>query len=187
MLSKVDTDAIKITGGIQATSNPEKILYEYKNIDFLIRGESELVLKKEICNLFPNIEAIKEQNGLAYRNDKNEIVLTKKQKIITNLDLIPEYDYSLFDDQIFRPYNGEVIRAVDYEMSRGCVFTRSYCVETIIQNYYSVAENKRGVLQKPKQYLRNKSANRIFSELSNLNKKFNVKLIRCQDTNFFNN
>ena len=184
LLSKVDTDAIKITGGIQATSNPEKILNEYKNIDFLIRGESELILK-EICNLFPNIEAIKEQYGLAYRNNKNEIILTKKQKIISNLDLIPEYDYSLFDDQIFfRPYNGEVIRAVDYEMSRGCVFTCSYCVETIIQNYYSVAENKRGVLQKPKQYLRNKSANRIFSELSNLNKKFNVKLIRCQDTNF---
>ena len=62
-------------------------------------------------------------------------------------------------------------------MSRGCVFTCSYCVETIIQNYYSVAENKRGVLQKPKEYLRNKSANRIFSELSNLNKKFNVKLL----------
>ena len=84
----------------------------------------------------------------------------------------------------FLTYNGEVLRAVDYEMSRGCVFTCSYCVETIIQNYYSVAENKRGVLQKPKEYLRNKSANRIFSELSNLNKKFNVKLIRCQDTNF---
>ena len=97
MLSKVDTDAIKIAGGIQATANPEKILNEYKNIS-LIRGESELILK-EICNLFPNIEAIKEQYGLAYRNDKNKIIL--QNKIITDLDLIPEYDYSLFDDQTF--------------------------------------------------------------------------------------
>ena len=154
MLSKVDTDATQIAGGIQATANPEKILNEYKNIDFLIRGESELILK-EICNLFPNIEAIKEQYGLAYRNDKNKIILTKKQKIITDLDLIPEYDYSLFDDQIFfRPYNGEVLRAVDYEMSRGCVFTCSYCVETIIQNYYSVAENKKGCFTKTKRILK---------------------------------
>ena len=51
MLSKVDTDAIKIAGGIQATANPEKILNEYKNIDFLIRGESELILK-EIVTYF---------------------------------------------------------------------------------------------------------------------------------------
>ena len=42
LLSKVDTDATQIAGGIQATANPEKILNEYKNIDFLIRGESEL-------------------------------------------------------------------------------------------------------------------------------------------------
>ena len=58
-------------------------------------------------------------------------------KIISDMDEISEYDYSLFDDQIFlRPYNGKVIKSVDYELSRGCVYACSYCVETTIQQYY---------------------------------------------------
>ena len=68
----------------------------------------------------------------------------ERQEIISNLDAIGMYDYSIFEDQIFlRPYNGDVIKAVDYELSRGCVFTCSYCVETIIQKYYGFEKKKR--------------------------------------------
>ena len=50
------------------------------------------------------------------------------------MDIIPHYDYSLFDEQVFmRPYNGKVLKAIDYELSRGCMFSCQYCVETIIQ------------------------------------------------------
>jgi len=184
LVSKIKSNSLLITGGIQATANPEKILEEFKKIDFLIRGESELVLK-EIANSIENKEMIKKVVGLAFKDKGGKIVISKKQKIISDMDLIPNYDYSLFDDQIFlRSYNGEVLRAVDYEMSRGCIFTCSYCVETILQNYYTDNKKKRGVLQSPKKYLRNKSAKRIFDEINDLNRKFQIKLFRCQDTNF---
>lgn len=184
LISKIKSNSLFITGGIQATANPEKILDEFKKIDFLIRGESELVLK-EIANSLENKETIKKIDGLAFKDKDGKIVMSKKQKIISDMDLIPNYDYSLFDNQIFlRPYNGEVLRAVDYEMSRGCIFTCSYCVETILQNYYTENKKKRGVLQSPKKYLRNKSAKRIFDEINDLNKKLQIKLFRCQDTNF---
>ena len=45
ILNKIDTKkAIKITGGLQATSAPEVVLKNFKNIDYLISGESEQVL-----------------------------------------------------------------------------------------------------------------------------------------------
>ena len=68
--------------------------------------------------------------------------------MINNLDQIPEYDYSIFDKKIFlRSYNGNVINAIDYEFSRGCIYTCSYCVETVIQKYYGFEEkSKKGAL-----------------------------------------
>ena len=102
------------------------------------------------------------------------------------MDIIPPYDYSVFEDQVFyRAYNGKVIKAVDYEMSRGCVYVCSYCVETSIQQYYGFTETTNtGVLKNASSYLRNKSAKRVFEEIKNLYEKFGVTLIRCQDTNF---
>ena len=102
------------------------------------------------------------------------------------MDQIPPYDYSIFNDMtFFRPYNGKVLRAADIELSRGCPYTCSYCVETVIQKYYGFEEiGSNGVLKKSSNYLRNKSAKRIFSEIKDLFHNQNVTFFRCQDTNF---
>ena len=66
-----------------------------------------------------------------------------------------------------------------------CIYTCSYCVETTIQSYYGFKERgKRGALINAKNYLRTKSASRIYEELSTLSKEFKINLVRCQDTNF---
>ena len=84
----------------------------------------------------PNKKHIRSLAGISYI-DNNKIIKNKKQNIINNLDNISPYDYSIFDKQVFlRPYNGKVIKAIDYELSRGCIYTCSYCVETVIQKYY---------------------------------------------------
>ena len=75
-------------------------------------------------------------NGLIWKKD-GKIIINKPQQIISDMDVISIYDYSVFDDQMFlRPYNGRVVKGVDYELSRGCVYACSYCVETTIQRYY---------------------------------------------------
>jgi radical SAM superfamily enzyme YgiQ (UPF0313 family) len=177
---------LRICGGIQATANPETTQNKFKNIDFLISGESELVLNN-IVKCYPNLNEIKKLNGINYY-DKTQKKYTKnpRQDIIKDLDLISPYDYSLFDKQVFlRPYNGKVLKAIDYEISRGCIYTCSYCVETIIQKYYGFEENnKNGTLFNFKNYLRNKSAKIIFNEIVKLNNNLGIELFRCQDTNF---
>ena len=40
------------------------------------------------------------------------------------------------------------------------------------------------VLKNANQYLRHKSARRIFNEIKNIHEKFAIELFRCQDTNF---
>ena len=93
-----------------------------------------------------------------------------------------------FDKNVLkRPYNGKVINAIDYEISRGCIYSCSYYVETIIQKYYGFNEinEKTGSIKNFKQYRRNKSALIIFNEIKELNKNLNISLFRMQDTQIF--
>ncbi len=185
LVSSLNTDALLIAGGLQATAIPQVILKRYPKINYLFRGESELVLPFLLNNI-ENKSELEKTYGLAWLEGGN-IQCNPRQALIKDMDQIPFYDYSIFDDQIFyRPYNGVVIKGVDYELSRGCIFTCSYCVETVLQKYYGFTESseKSGSLLKPQNYLRNKSAKRVFQELEYLNKEFGITLFRCQDTNF---
>ena len=184
LLKNIKHNALVIFAGLQPTANPEGILKKMPSVNYLISGESELVLC-DVANAFPNEINIKKIKGISYLHE-NKFYKNENQKIINNLDLISPYDYSIFTKQTFlRPYNGKVVKAVDFELSRGCIYTCSYCVETVIQNYYGFKDkNKRGTLISAKSYLRNKSAKTAFKEIKNLNKKFGIELFRCQDTNF---
>ena len=186
LLKDLDTkNAILLTGGLQATSASEIILKKMPKIDYLIAGESELVL----LEILDNPKKIKKVNGVCYL-ENNKFIHNKRQKIINNLDNISPYDYDIFDNQVLkRPYNGKVVRGVDYEMSRGCIYSCNYCVETIIQKYYNfdLMSPKTGAIKNFKNYLRHKSSKIIFDELSYLKNVKNIDLIRCQDTNFLTN
>ena len=184
LISKINSDALIIAGGIQATASPGEILSNMPKIDILIMGESEFVLKN-ICDLVSKQKDFKNEAGIAFR-DGEKIVRNKPQKILENLDEISPYDYSIFSDQSFlRPYNGKVVKAIDYEISRGCIYTCSYCVETIIQKYYGFNEsNSNGALKGFKNYLRNKSAEVAYNEIKYLHKNLGIQLFRLQDTNF---
>ena len=185
LIKNLNSNALLIAGGIKATDNPKRILEKYKKIDFLIAGESEFVLL-DLINSFPNTKLMKKINGVSFHNG-SDIEINRPQKIISNLDLISPYDYNIFDKNILkRPYNGEVVNAIDYEISRGCIYSCSYCVETIIQRYYGFDQinEKTGSIKNFKQYRRNKSALIIFNEIKELNKNLNISLFRMQDTNF---
>ena len=196
LIKDLDTKkAILLTGGLQATSATEIILKKMPKIKYLIGGESELVLL-EILNNFNDQKNLKNTvvelddiNGISYFKNK-KFIQNKKQKIMNNLDQLSPYDYDIFEKQVLnRPYNGQVIKAVDYEMSRGCIYSCNYCVETIIQKYYGFQDfsSKTGAIKNFKSYLRSKSAKIIFDELKYLSKEKNVELVRCQDTNFLTN
>lgn len=190
LLKNLDTkNAILITGGLQATSAAEIILKKMPKINYLISGESELVLLEILNNFRSNSKELKDTDGICYIKNNN-FFRNNKQKIINDLDQLSPYDYDIFDDQVLnRPYNGKVVKGIDYEMSRGCIYSCNYCVETIIQKYYGFEETspKTGAIKNFKSYLRHKSSKTTFDEFNYLNKVKNIELIRCQDTNFLTN
>ena len=183
LITKVKTKALKVAGGLQPTASPLGLYDKFPKIDYFITGESEFVLAEIVKNI-NDIDKIKTINGVVYNKPNSQLNI--RQNIISDMDQIPPYDYSLFNEMVFfRPYNGNVIKAADIELSRGCPYTCSYCVETVIQDYYGFKEKgKNGVLKNASKYLRNKSSKRIFDEIKSLNKKHGVTLFRCQDTNF---
>jgi radical SAM superfamily enzyme YgiQ (UPF0313 family) len=184
LMAPRSTTAVKIAGGLQPTAAPAETAARFPAIDYFIGGESEFVLSDLV-------EALASGKGAAgirgtVRRESGRVVAEPAQTIIHDLDAIGMYAYDLFDDQVLlRPYNGQVVRAVDYELSRGCPFTCGYCVETVIQRYYGFTEaTKRGALRELNRYLRHKSAGRAFAEIAGLYRERGVTLFRCQDTNF---
>ena len=174
-----------IAGGLQATSAPKIVLENMPDINYLVKGESELVLL-EIANKIDKKISFYDTLGLAYFDEK-KFVDNKRQEIIEDLDILSPYDYSIFEPQTFlKKYKGKVYKGIDYELSRGCIYSCSYCVETIIQKYYEFndSSNTTGAIKNFKKYSRTKSAKMAFLEISNLNKNFGISLFRCQDTNF---
>ena len=151
----------------------------YEQIDILIGGESEQVLV-DLMDYLNDCEFSEPPRGVLYLRAQEYFNPLNRQEIIQNLDVMAPYDYSLFDDQVFlRPYNGEVVRAVG-EISRGCMFTCNYCVETVIQGYYGFDQRiNRGALKTPKKYLRSKCTSR-FRKFKVLHVDYGVELSECK-------
>ncbi len=185
LLEGLRTRATKVAGGLQATADARLTVERFPHIDLLIAGESDLVLA-DLADAVSHGAPVADIPGLVGKAPDGSVVIHRRQPLIADLDVIPPFDYSLFEDQVFlRPYNGKVLRAVDYELSRGCVYTCGYCVETVIQRYYGFRDTTpRGTLVNAKRYLRCKSAQRIMEEIAHLHHHFGITLFRCQDTNF---
>ncbi|MCY2993453.1 MAG: radical SAM protein [Planctomycetota bacterium] len=185
LMADCRSDALLVCGGLQPTAAPADSFRRFPALDLLISGESEMPLG-DIADALSAGRPLEGIPGVHRRLADGSLASGPRQPIISDLDAIGPYDYSLFEDQLFlRPYNGHVVRAVDYELSRGCAFTCTYCVETVIQQYYGFTKfNRRGALVDARKYLRNKSARRVFDELSWLYHERRVTLVRCQDTNF---
>ena len=185
LLKNLNYKGILVAGGIQVTANVEKVFKLFNKIDIFIRGESEFVLL-EIANQINNDNFKSKINGIAYKGSNNDIIKNKPQDIISNLDNIPIYDYEIFDKQVFfRPYNGEVINAIDYEFLEDVFTPVPIVLKRLYRNIMDLKRLvKKGALIASKKYLRNKSAKRIYDELKIYKEKLGIELVRCQDTNF---
>jgi len=180
LLQNIKHNSIVLAGGIQPTASPETCFDKFKEVDVILQGDSEFTVL-DISNLrdlsLLNISKIKGTFTRDYsKADKRERI---------DLSKIPPYDYDIFEKQTFyRPYRGEVIKAVDYEFSRGCIFSCSYCVETVIQSYLGFNEiSPRGTLKGFDRYLSLKSVKNSFSEIKYF-ESMGINMMRCQDTNF---
>ena len=103
-------------------------------------GDSEKTLV-EVADILDGGSAPRDSNvpGLIWRGmDDKDFKSRTLEQVFGDFG---DYDYSIFDESVLtRPYRGTALKAVDYEISRGCPFTCSYCVETVVQKAYGFHE-----------------------------------------------
>jgi radical SAM superfamily enzyme YgiQ (UPF0313 family) len=159
-------------GGIHVITNREKSIQE-KSIDFMCIGEGEEAFP-ELCN---KIEAGKDyktikgfwikENGKIYRNEMRPLI---------DIDTAPYMDFEGFNPIHFmRPFDGKMYKMINYETSRGCPFSCTYCVNSTMRNKIYKGLGK---------YHRLKSIERTIDELEFLVKKYGFNFIRFWDEDF---
>lgn len=115
-------------GGPLVTSLPELLLSKTQ-ADFAVLGEAELTLIEVFEELFKDDwqQKMTRIAGLAYKNSKNEIVLTEAREQIKNLDHLPLLDYSIWPNYESILKNGQIL----ISSTRGCPHSCAFCFKTI--------------------------------------------------------
>lgn len=119
-------EKIIFLGGPLVTSLPETLLSN-TSADCAVLGEAELTLMEFLENMFVSkkrgFENIK---GMAYKRDGG-IVINKPRPQITDLDVLPLLDYTIWPNYESIVKNGQII----ISSTRGCPQQCSFCFKTL--------------------------------------------------------
>lgn len=127
---KVNKNIITVFGGPHASAIPEETLAEFPQVDYVIRGEGEEAFLKLVNGQYPS-----EIQGLAYRNENNNIIVNKQGCPIKNLDSMPYPAWDLFP---LDRYKGRLVTNFNRKMNipaleipvlsvRGCPSACNFC------------------------------------------------------------
>jgi len=173
ILKSIDKNIVVIAGGVHAIIEFENII-KNPDIDFVVRGEGEYVLK-DLIN-FLNGKGHLPYEGLVYR-DKGKVVI-QNSVIIKELDKLPWPDFSLvnLNDYLSKesrkgPLGAPIYPFYRITVTRGCPFGCSFCqVETI-------AGKK----------VRTRSPKKVIEHLCKMKKEYGIKSLIIDDDNMIGN
>ncbi len=157
-----------VLGGPHFNSNPEDI-FNYFDIDFVVRGEGEKTFLELVQSLrepshFKNIKS------LVFRNSDGSVVKNEYRELIHELDDLPFPDYDdLYEGTPFcrHPYS-KTGRMVTMITSRGCPFRCAFCDTPNIHGTK----------------VRTRSVDNVLDEMKLLQKKYGVNEFSFKDSNF---
>ena len=169
LIKKINKNIIVIAGGVHAIIEYENII-ENSDIDYVVRGEGEIVLRDLIK--FLKGRAPLPEEGLVYKEGNRTII--QNHAIINDLDSLPWPDYSLvnFNEYINNvprkgPLSAPKFPYYRITVTRGCPFGCSFCqVETI-------AGKK----------IRSRSAESVIDHLVYMKQNYGIKSLVIDDDN----
>jgi len=173
IIKNIDKNIVVIAGGVHAIIEFESIIKNF-DIDFVVRGEGEYVLKNLIN--FLNGEGHLPFEGLVYR-DKDKVVI-QNSVVVKELDKLPWPDFELvnLNDYLSKESRKGPLGAPKYPfyrmtVTRGCPFGCSFCqVETI-------AGKK----------IRTRNAKKVIEHLYKMKKEYGIKSLIIDDDNMIGN
>jgi anaerobic magnesium-protoporphyrin IX monomethyl ester cyclase len=135
---------VSILGGIHPTFMYSQVLVEAPWIDYIVRGEGELIVV-ELLRAIDEGRVLNERRtirGIAFLED-GQVVATPAHPVIEDLDtLTPDWSLLEWDKYIYVPLNTRV--AVP-NFARGCPFTCRFCSQWKFWRKYRVRDPKKFV------------------------------------------
>jgi len=165
------SDAHIVAGGIFATVAPAVFL-DSGLVDSVVLGEGE----GAVVELVERIEAgegIAHIHNVAYR--ENGRINSNPIRAYVNLDDIPFQDLSIFDERHFlKPFDGKMVKAGYFELTRGCPFSCTYCVNYFLNEKLYCNEIK---------HIRFRDVEYSIEEIRTLRDKYKFNFIFFADEN----
>jgi anaerobic magnesium-protoporphyrin IX monomethyl ester cyclase len=126
---KLLPNSIIVAGGSHFTLMAESILWELKELDYILLGEGEVAFSQFLKDLTSGGNG-REVKSIAYR-EGGKVILNERQPPIPNLDSLPLPAFHLIDMEREAYYwHGMGRRAFGLSTSRGCGDRCAYCSET---------------------------------------------------------
>lgn len=122
LIKKVLPNIIIILGGPEVSYDPEPIMNQYPEVDYIVQGEGEETLGHLLSCIKKRIKP-QETPNLVWRQGE-EVIITAGSGIVADLNTIP-FPYQ--DNDI----PGLKDKIIYYESSRGCPFSCQYCLSSI--------------------------------------------------------
>jgi radical SAM superfamily enzyme YgiQ (UPF0313 family) len=165
-----------IAGGIHATVDPEGVIRE-KSIDAICLGEAEEAIV-EFADRINQKKSFEDVPNFWVKKEDGTIRKNMVRSLQNKLDLLPFPDWTIWPEVAFyKPYMGYVYKYGDFEMSRGCPYTCSYCINVGLQQVYKLTEN-------PTAYHREKSIDRVIAEVKWAMETHNIEFLKFWDETF---
>jgi radical SAM superfamily enzyme YgiQ (UPF0313 family) len=160
-----------VVGGIHATVESEEAIND-PNVDAICVGEGEEALM-EFLELYTNGKPYTSVGSFWFKS--NGKILKNKCRLLCEMDSLPYPDYSIFrEEHFYRPFAGKMYRMIAVEISRGCPFRCSYCVNKFLQELY---------FENPQYHRRNSVAVAI-EKLVHIKKEYGAEFYRFVDESF---
>ncbi len=165
------TDAYIVLGGAYPTSVPEETI-KIPRVNAVCVGEGE----EALTELLECLENCREPGKIRnmWIKKKDEIQKNPLRPLI-DINKLPFMDYSIIRKEMFvKPFMGKNYRQAHIEMTRGCPYRCSYCINSYLYKLYKGLGPR----------LRVKRAERMIDELVYLRDNYNLEFIRFGDEYF---
>ncbi|MBN1295828.1 B12-binding domain-containing radical SAM protein [bacterium] len=120
---------VLVVGGVHARVVPESVI-QHPVVDAVCVGEGERAFPEYLSRLASGVDWEQSPNMWIRSGDswrRNDVVWRTEMADLP----VPELD--LFDPvHFYRPFDGRLFRMVNFEWSRGCPFSCSYCVNAVL-------------------------------------------------------
>lgn len=152
-----------VWGGTHPSSLPKQML-KNRFVDIVVRGQGEKVIY-DLVKAFETSKKYVNVSGIIYKNGR-EVVSNPIQ--LFDINTIPELPFHLLDVE---KYINPVTRALNYTTSVGCSGYCTFCFwASKSANKWQAFDNKR-----------------VLDDIEMLTKKYELKIIKFMDANFFRN